>query len=340
MTQQNPFKFATPLTISTKEMEYVQDAVKNGHIRGADDYGHDFELLLSDVIGRNYTVLTASPATGLETALAALMVKPGDEVIVPALAPPAVMEAVRSVRAVPIVVDVDMKSWTIDPAIIRESTNARTRALIAVDFLGHPADFDAIRDVMPRVPVIEYGEHSLGASYHGRLVGANGLISVLSFSSDQSVTAGEGGAILTDEIHLAERIRSLNIAPISGLAAAFGLGQMERASELIAQRNTANDRIKKLVKNIKFKPSQAWAETVSWLPVLTTIHKDSILKALRLDCQIDARSIWPPLSAEMNHANEIYDQAICLPACYDAAGCKEIARILSDAVREQTMLKA
>lgn len=296
--------------ITDREESYVASALHaNGEIS---TYIDSFEQALLDKIGRNYAIATHSGSVALEIALRALGVKAGDEVIIPALCPVAPAAAVLQLGAIPVLVDVDPITWTLDPLRLAEAVNRNTRAMIVVDLLGHPADFDALRQAAPRLSLIEDASQAHGAAYKGVLCGGHGTLSIFSFGPTKTVSTGEGGAILTNNTQLAERVRALTQpgevididrepllvgvnARMSGLNAAVGLAQIERWDELVKARVEVDKTYRKLLKDVVgFRQRARWAKPSCYQTTLTVEDKDSMVKALIRD-QVNASSIWTPL---------------------------------------------
>jgi dTDP-4-amino-4,6-dideoxygalactose transaminase len=157
-----------------------------------------------------HCVTCTSGTTAIEIILQALGVQPGDEVIVPPYTFIATASAVARFGAIPIFVDVD-DSWNMNPDLIEEAITERTRAIMPVHFGGRICDMDRINAIAGArgIPVIEDACHSWGSKWQGKGTGALGLCGVFSFQMSKNITAGEGGAILTDNEALAELCLSI-----------------------------------------------------------------------------------------------------------------------------------
>lgn len=154
----------------------------------------------------------ANGTDALQLALRALDIGHGDEAIVPANTFIATAAAVATTGARPVFVDVDPKTYTIDPAKIERAVTSRTKAIIPVHLFGQPADMDAIADIARRrnLYVIEDAAQAHGAEYQGARVGSLGDIACFSFYPGKNLGAyGDGGAITTNSGALAERIERL-----------------------------------------------------------------------------------------------------------------------------------
>jgi dTDP-4-amino-4,6-dideoxygalactose transaminase len=148
----------------------------------------------------------------LQTALLAIGIEYGDEVIVPPYTFLATASACLMVGAVPVFVDVDAGTYNLDPARVEEAITPRTRVIIPVHIGGCPADLDKIMEIARRhdLIVIEDACQAHGAAWNGRRVGAIANLGCFSFQSSKNLNAGEGGIILTDDQELADRCWSVH----------------------------------------------------------------------------------------------------------------------------------
>lgn len=167
-----------------------------------------FERDLCAVTGAQYAVAVNTGTAALHAACSAAGVGSGDEVIVPAISFAASASCVLFQRATPVFADLCPDTLNIDPEDVARKVTSKTRAIVAVDFTGHPCDHDALRDVADGLPVIEDAAHALGAQYKGRPVGTLQRYTALSFHPVKHVTTGEGGAILTNDPASARHMRS------------------------------------------------------------------------------------------------------------------------------------
>jgi UDP-4-amino-4,6-dideoxy-N-acetyl-beta-L-altrosamine transaminase len=168
-----------------------------------------FERAVADYVGARFAVAVSSGTAALHAAAFAAGLGAGDEVITTPLTFVASANCALYVGATPVFADVHDVTLTIDPRRIAERINARTRAIIAVDFTGQPADFDEILELASRhgLVVIADAAHSLGATYRGRRVGTLADMTVFSTHPVKHITTGEGGLVTTDDEALATRLR-------------------------------------------------------------------------------------------------------------------------------------
>ena len=163
--------------------------------------GIAFEKEFADYVGARYAISLANGTVGLELALAALNIGPGDEVIVPSRTFIATASSVVARGARPVCADVDRDSQTITAESIRPHLSERTKAIIPVHLAGWPCDMQPILELAKRLDlwVIEDCAQAHGAKYNGQHVGTHGDIGVFSFCQDKIMTTGgEGGMLVTD----------------------------------------------------------------------------------------------------------------------------------------------
>jgi dTDP-4-amino-4,6-dideoxygalactose transaminase len=168
-----------------------------------------FEQELAAYVGVDHVIGVGNGTDALTIAARALGVEPGDEVIVPSYTFYATAEAVAAMGAIPVFCDIDRDTRNITADTVRAALTSRSKAIIAVDLFGMPAEIPAIRDATG-LPVIEDAAQALGASLDGRRAGALGDIATFSFYPSKNLGAfGDGGAIATDDPELAQRARAL-----------------------------------------------------------------------------------------------------------------------------------
>lgn len=171
----------------------------------------EFEDLVSQFVGAKYAVATTSATTALFLSLNALGIKSGDEVIVPSLSFIATANVVVHAGGIPVFVDIDPRTYNMDPGKLEEKINENTRAIIPVDQVGLPADLDKILKIAKKhkLYVVEDAACALGSKYKGKMVGSFGDFVCFSFHPRKIVTTGEGGMILTNNRALADKLRVL-----------------------------------------------------------------------------------------------------------------------------------
>ena len=241
--------------ITDKEIEYVNDAVRNGWYSEWSGYLDRFEKAFADWLGVKHAIATSSCTGALHIALRALGVGEGDEVIAPEVTWVATVSSAALLGATPVFVDVEADTWCMDPRRFEAAITERTKAVIPVDMYGHPSDKDAITKIAQKhgIAVVEDAAPGIGSRYADRLVGSFGDIGVFSFQGAKPLATGEGGMLVTDDDELyakchyywdhcrqpGETLFNTDIGfkyKMSNLQAALGLAQLERVNEIVGKR--------------------------------------------------------------------------------------------------------
>ena len=176
----------------------------------------EFEQAYAAHIGVRFAIGVTSGTTALAAALAALEIGPGDEVILPAWTWYADYDTIVLAGALPVFAEVDT-SLNIDPNDIEARITPRTKAIIAVSLQGCPADMDPVLEIARKhkLRVLEDFSQCVGGRYHGKYLGSMGDIGISSFQESKTITAGEGGAVVTNDPILFERaVRAHDVGSI------------------------------------------------------------------------------------------------------------------------------
>ena len=199
--------------IDDNDIEAVVDILKKGHITQGQTV-EDFGQALADYAGAKYGVAVSSGTAALHLSVAALDIGLGDEVITTPITFCATANAALYQGAEVKFVDIDEKTLNIDPNLIEAKITERTRAIIPVDFRGHPANLPEIKAIADKhnLKIIEDGSHSIGSSYthngkkHFCGDGIHSDLCTYSFHPVKHITTGEGGAVLTNNSDLYGKI--------------------------------------------------------------------------------------------------------------------------------------
>ena len=169
----------------------------------------EFERALADFSGAREAVAVSSGTAALHAAVFAIGIGPGDEVILPPMTFVATANAVVFQGGTPVFADIEPDTLLINPDEIEKKITPRTKAIMAVDYAGHPCDYDILRDIAEKHNLFLVADacHALGAMYKGRKAGTLADITVFSFHPVKHITTGEGGMAVTDRQDLAERMR-------------------------------------------------------------------------------------------------------------------------------------
>jgi dTDP-4-amino-4,6-dideoxygalactose transaminase len=169
----------------------------------------EFEKVWADTFDVRHAVSVNSNTSGLVAAIGAAGVGPGDEVIVPPYTMAASATAILAYNGVPVFCDIEPETFCIDPEKIRAKISDRTRAIMVVHLLGHPAPMEAILKIAREhnLVVIEDAAQAPGATYHGKLIGGLGDMTVFSLNYHKHIHTGEGGVVTTNSDEFAERLQ-------------------------------------------------------------------------------------------------------------------------------------
>lgn len=200
--------FAKPY-ISEDAIADVVDSIRSGWIAMGPKTIR-FEENFAKYTGASWAISVNSATAGLHTALMALGIGHGDEVITTPMTFAATINTILFVGAKPILVDIDRKTLNIDPDKIEAAVTTSTKAIIPVHFAGMPCDMDKIEQTAEKygLAIIEDAAHALGAAYKGRKIGSDRgarRASVFSFHPTKNITTGEGGMICTGDENIAEK---------------------------------------------------------------------------------------------------------------------------------------
>lgn len=168
---------------------------------------HAFEEEVSALIGVGHAAALSSGTAALHLALLSLGVGEGDEVIIPSYVCAALLHAIRHVRAVPVIADIEADTFNISLEDVKKRLTGSTRAIIVPHMFGLPADLDGITSL--GIPVIEDCAQSIGSRYQGVFTGRKGVLSVYSFYATKMIATGEGGMVVSDRGDLIGTIRDL-----------------------------------------------------------------------------------------------------------------------------------
>lgn len=241
--------------LSGNERSYVNDCLESSWISSKGKYVGLFEEALAKRVGASYATSVCNGTVALHLAAISLGLGPGDEVIVPSLTYVASANAIAYTGALPIFVDSRSDTWQMDPEDVLRKITARTRAIMAVHLYGHPCDMSEICRIARdrQLLLLEDCAEAFGSFYEGRHVGTFGDIGTFSFFGNKTITTGEGGAIVTNDVTLFERARHFKGQGLAAyreywhdvigynyrmtnICAAIGVAQLERADEFIKRK--------------------------------------------------------------------------------------------------------
>jgi dTDP-4-amino-4,6-dideoxygalactose transaminase len=306
-------------------------------------------------VGSRHALAVCNCTVGLETALRAMGIGPGDEVIVPDYTYPATGGAVQIVGATLVLVDVDPETCLLDYEALEEAITPKTKAAIPVSLFGNPLDYDRLRAIQQHsgLLILEDAACALGASYDDVRVGNLADISVFSLHPRKFITTGEGGVVTTNNPQWAEwmdsykhfgmvgsedrsGVRFERIGTnykLSNIQAAVGLAQMRRIDELLSRRIELAQRYTTLLKGcdgVRFQKMTSKG-TPSWQSYCIFVENPSRviqkLKETGIETQIGTYSLhMHPAFTEDPHCRIVgemrgsrydFDHGLCLPLYHE-----------------------
>lgn len=203
--------FGSPL-IEQPEIDEVAAAMKTGWI-GTGPKVKKFEEMFRDYKGVKHAMALNSCTAGLHLSMLAIGLKPGDEVIVPAMTFAATSNSVIHAGGTPVFADCDKKTMNISPESIEKKITNKTRAIMPVHFAGRPCEMDAIMAIAEKhkLVVIEDCAHAIESEYKGRKTGTFGSLGCFSFYATKNIVTGEGGMVITNNEEYANTIKVLGL---------------------------------------------------------------------------------------------------------------------------------
>ena len=271
---------------SGNESKYVQQCIDSNFVSSVGEFVDRFEKELAEYTGAKYAVAVVNGTAALHISLLISGVKPGDEVLVPALSFVATANAVRYCGAKPHFVDSEEHSFGIDPEALRNylqyntkqrsgmcvnnNTGSQVRAMIPVHIFGHPCVIEGLLSVANEynITLIEDASESIGSTFHGKHTGTFGKMGILSFNGNKIITTGGGGAILTDDQDLAKLAKHLTTTAklshrweyihdeigynyrMPNLNAALGCAQLKQLPDFLASKRQLYDRYREAFQGI------------------------------------------------------------------------------------------
>jgi len=243
--------------LGDEEVEAVKKVLESKYLtEGAQT--REFEKRFAEYVGVRHGIATTSCTTGIEVALRAANIGPGDEVIVPDFTFPATALAVMGLGATPVLTDISPSRFVLDVEHIESAVTEKTKCILCVSNLGFPLDYEPIMELAKEheITVIEDAACSTGTIYNGRKVGSTIDAAVFSFHARKVMTTGEGGMVCTDDDDFAQRCREVKNFGVtktemgrqtferwgtnmkmSNIAAAIGIVQLGRLEKIIEERS-------------------------------------------------------------------------------------------------------
>lgn len=295
--------------ITELEIRYVTEVLKTPDL-SLGPMLTEFEAKIADFVGVKHAVAVNSGTSALHLIIRALGIGEGDEVITTPFSFIASANCILYERAKPVFVDINPLTLNIDADVIENRITERTKAILAVDVFGYPAEWDKLEQIAEKynLKLIEDSCEAIGAEYKGRKAGTFGDAAAYAFYPNKQMTTGEGGVVVTDNPEIAKLCRSMRNQGrenssewlehlrlgynyrLSDINCALGMAQLQRIDQLLSKREQVAQ-----MYNIKL---EHWQEVKlpfsdpgvkrSWFVYVVLLddkyskkHRDSVLQKLR-----------------------------------------------------------
>ncbi|WP_145076459.1 DegT/DnrJ/EryC1/StrS family aminotransferase [Aureliella helgolandensis] len=351
--------------ISGSEEELVAAALKSTWISSYGEFVDQFESRFAEMCNTRYALSCTNGTVALHLALMGMGLQPGDEVIVPSMTYIATANAVRYCGATPVFVDVDPNNWCLSPDAFEAAITPKTRGVIPVHLLGHPADMDRINEIaaIHGLWVVEDAAEAPFALYKGREVGSLADAATFSFFGNKVFTSGEGGAVTFNQEQLHTRLKVLRgqgmdpkrryYFPVVGynyrmtnIACAILCGQLDRKESILQARREIYEQYDEQllpIPGIRQQPAASWATPSPWMysvviePEVFGFTRDEVIAYLA-EAGIDSRPFFVPIHhlppyrqcpvrGPMLHTDDLGENGIMLPT-YNTLGKAEIEEVV------------
>lgn len=332
-------------TVGEAELAAIAEVFASGWLAGSGPTSRRFEERFAAAVGTKHALATSNCGSALHLALLTLGVKPGDEVIVGDYTFPATGHSVMWTGAKPVFADVRPDIWTVDPAAVEAAITPRTVGIIAVDAFGQPADYDELRAIADKhgLFLVEDAACSAGATYKGRPAGSLADVATFSFHGRKGITAGEGGAYVTNRGDLAAHARKLHTYGVEGaltraelsnlpiptftelgynyrlsdIAAAIMIAQLDRLPDLLATKRAIAARYGELLKDHELitTPYEAPDREHPWQSYVVTLDPRVDRGAVAMELR--QRGVQCTFGTYASHVQPLYGQTDPCPVSAD-----------------------
>jgi dTDP-4-amino-4,6-dideoxygalactose transaminase len=358
--------------VGAREEELVVAAIRSGWIAPLGPMVDEFEARLAERCGRSHAVVLSSGTAALHLGLLELGAQTGAAVLVPTMTFAATANAVVYTGAEPVFVDCDETSGNLDPSLVEQAVAELRRdgvpvaAAVPVDIFGRCADYGTLLPLLESldVPVMSDAAESLGSVQGGRPAGSFGSLAAVSFNGNKVMTTSGGGALLTDDQVVAERVRYLSTQArqpavhyehteigynyrLSNLLAALGIAQLERLDEMIGRRRAVREAYVEVfagapgVEVFQADTSDAdncWLSGVVVDPDVAGWSVSDLAKQLNAS-EIESRPMWKPMhrqpvfagcrSVVTGAADRLFHSGLMLPSG-SAMSSEQVDRIMDE----------
>jgi len=329
-------------SIGKEELLLVTDVIKRNWL-SENKYTREFENRLAKICERKYSVAFANATAALISGMKALGIKEGDEIIVPSFSHSADPNSIYNSGAIPVFVDVDLATMCLTKQTIEKAITKKTKAILYVCAYGNVSDLDAIASYAKskKIFLINDCAPALFGSYKNRPIASYGDFSVLSFFADKTITTGEGGMLLSDNIALINKVnmykhdgrkeRGVDVIEYKGynfriteLQTAVGVAQLKKAAYFVKRKKEIlRSYSKKLfgISNVRFFKFNSDGAIVPHRVVIFVPNAKHLIAYLT-SLGIGVRSMFMPMHSmpayntkgSFPNTQEIFKTGVCLPS--------------------------
>lgn len=326
-------------------LERVNDLLDRRRLSNDGPFVREFEQRIADLVGVRHCIAVCNATLGLE--IAARAVELTGEVVVPSMTFPATPHALQWQGITPVFCDVGRRSHNLDPDRVEAAITARTSGILAVHLWGRPCDTEALSEVARRhhLKLLFDAAHAFGCSQSGKMIGSFGEAEVFSFHATKFVNAIEGGAIVTNDDHLAYRSRLMrdfgfdqdgNVlcvgvnAKMTEMSAAMGLTSLESMDSIVAANHANYSSYRCQLEGIPglwlvlYDESQVCNFQYTVIEVddaIAGISRDQLLHVLAAENVLARRYFWPGChrlepyrsGLELPETDRLLSRILCLP---------------------------
>ena len=311
-------------SIGKEEIQNVNQCLHSGWISSNGQFIKKFENLFIKILNckKRFPISTSSGTTALELAIKSLGINKGDEIILPNLTFGATINSVINCGSIPVIVDVESSTWTIDIEKIKKNITKKTKAILAVHLYGQPCNLFDLKKIAKKYNLflIEDSAESLGAVYKKNYLAIEGDAACFSFYGNKNITTGEGGMVLFKKKFFFDKaliIKNHGMTipgsyihdfvgsnyRMTNLQAAIGCAQLHKFKKFMSIRKRVFNFYNKFLNKynyLSFLPSNSWSINSCWLYTLTVNNltkekRDLLICNLKLK-GIEARPVFLPLS--------------------------------------------
>lgn len=344
----NPLVMAKP-EIDEADVAAVVEVVRSGHLSLGPKV-LEFEAAFCKYIGTKHALAVSSGTTALHLIVKAMGIGPGDEVLVPSFTFVSSVNAILFEGATPVFVDIDPVTHNVCVKDLEQKVTKKTKAILAVDVFGHPADWVEINRIADKYDLwtIDDSCEALGAKLDGKMIGTFADASTFAFYPNKQMTTGEGGMIVTDDDVLAEKMRSYRNQGrpamgqwlehtmigynyrLSDIASALGITQLAKIDKMLAHRAEVAKWYNEEFSSFKYLSTQVIKDNVdmSWFVYVVKLDhgldRDRLIQRLA-DQGVPARAYFNPIhvqpylkdythrAEELTHTLDAASRTLALP---------------------------